>query len=178
MTPITTKKDSAAAKGRFYNYKVFLLLIVGIVPLFLTGCATSSPTSVPTNNIVTQTSAEDSIKDVLRSYYSLLGQRKIGEAYQYVATASNISQKDYVDYQSGRGLFVNGFKNISYNYVQVHGDTADTSVTIAWSQVSNSITGDTYNQESTLQMVKEAKGWRILWKKVEDSASNTNANRN
>lgn len=167
------------ARDGFQNKKVIsTVILVGVIAFALTGCAKSSPTSVPTNNTVAQVSAEDSIKDVLRNYYSLLGQRKIGDAYQYVATASNISQKDYVDYQSGRGIFVNGFKDISYNYVQVHGDTADASATIAWSQVSNAVTGDTYNQESTLQLVKEAKKWRILWKKVEDSTSNTNATSN
>ena len=164
-------------KDATYKKTLLLLLVAGIVPLLLAGCVSSSPTA-GTNTTTTQTNAEDSIKDVLRSYYALLGQRKIGDAYQYVAAASNVSQKDYVDYQSDRGIFVNGFKDISYNYIQVHGDTADTSVTIAWSQVSNALTGDTYNQESTLQMVKETNGWRILWKKVEDETSNSNENTN
>lgn len=168
--------------GSFYRVKSILLLtLIGASALFVSGCAgptTKTSTTINTNASILQISAEDSIKEVLRSYYSLLGQRKIGEAYQYVAAASNVSQKDYVDSQSERGLFVNGFKDISYNYIQVHSDTADASVTIAWSQVTNPITGDTYNQESALQMVKEAKGWRILWKKSEDSASESNTNSN
>lgn len=137
-----------------------------MITTILTSCAKTS--SQNQNSPVVQASAEDKIKEALKNYYSLSGQRKFGDAYQYVANASNISQKDYVDYQSGRGLFVTGFKDISYNYIEVNGDTADASVTIVWNQMANPLVkGDTYNQDSKLQLVKENGNWKILWKKVE-----------
>jgi len=77
---------------------VIILIVIGIV-------ASNGNNTKQTNITV---SAEDQIKEVLKNYYSLNWQRKFGDAYQYITNTSNVSQKDYVDFQSERGLFFHG----------------------------------------------------------------------
>ncbi len=147
--------------------KKTLWIVLGVVAIFIViGIVASNGNNINQTNITV--SAEDQIKEVLKNYYSLNGQRKFGDAYQYIANTSNVSQKDYVDSQSERGLFVTGFNDISYNYIEVKDDITDASVTIVWDQMNNPlVNGDTYNQDSKLQLVKENGDWKILWKKIE-----------
>ena len=160
-----------------HRKNIVAITFIGVSAMLLSGCSGSSTTKTTntTNTGVSapQVSAEDSIKEVLRSYSSLCGQRKFGDAYQYVASASNVTQKNFVDDLTGRGQLVSGFKDISYNYVQIHGDTADVSYTVTWSLLTNSVSGGAYNYERQYQMVKETGNWKILWKS--DDAVNTNS---
>lgn len=164
--------------GLFYRTKKILAVtLIGASAVVLSGCSASPTTNttstVNSNTSIPQVSAEDSIKEVLQSYSTLCGQRKFGDAYQYIALASNVTQKNFVNDLSGRGQLVSGFKDISYNYIQVQGDTADVSYTVTWSLLTNTVSGGAYNYERQYQMVKEDGNWKILWKS--DDSVNTNS---
>lgn len=159
-------------KNRTWLWVILGVIIVGVaVAAFM--LMNKSNTPADATNTTGQDNQESAIQDVLHSYYSLLGERKIGDAYQHIAAASGVTQKEYVDYQSNRGAFVNGLNDITYNYIEVSDGIANVSVTIEWSQMDNPITGDTYNQTSQLEMVQEAREWKILWKENE-VGTNTN----
>ena len=158
--------------------KMLAFVGVAIGVLLLSGCGNSNSgdkntpensKAVPENKVaeqITQKSDEEQIKDMVKNYYSLLGDKKFGDAYKDVADASGASNKEFVDAMSKKGDFVTGFKDINYNYVDIKDDNADISVTINWNVMQNPIvSGDTYSQSVTIQAVKENSEWKIKWEK-------------
>lgn len=167
--------------GSFWSVKKLLTILplILIVPI-VSGCAKSGSTTpisnTPTKMVANIENPEGSIKAVVQDYYTLLGKKQFGQAYQYVSSASNVSQKDYVDAISQKGLLVTGLSNISYNYVTPQNDTASVSATIVWTIIGSQVlNAPTTSQVVTVNLVKESGSWKILWSK-DDNTSSTNSN--
>ncbi|MFA5995576.1 MAG: NTF2-like N-terminal transpeptidase domain-containing protein [Patescibacteria group bacterium] len=149
---------------------IFIVLSLFLMASVTSGCATNIVTTAPASNqtnTVTQPSNEDQIKETISNYYSLICSSKFGEAYKYISSKSNISQKDYVDAKTEDANLVNGVKEISYNYINIASDkqSAEVNATITFTVMPLVSNISENSSAHNIKLSYEDNMWKIIWSK-------------